>query len=131
MEPGQILAKNVRLIRRVLDLSQGDLAERMTKYGWHRQTVGELERGRRKVYVDELLGLTVALDSPLTMLLDPDLVSSGLGRRNDLPDGRGGWLVSLEVADPLDAETAEIVNEAGGAGKSGSPAGAVSAKTLE
>ena len=61
--PSQGLAQNVRVIRRWWDLSQADLAERMANlgHGWVRQTVGEVERSRRSVSVDELLGLAMAL----------------------------------------------------------------------
>ena len=71
--PSQVLAQNVRVIRRVWDLSQADLAERMANlgHGWARQTVGEVERSRRGVSVDELLGLAMALQTSAVTLLDP------------------------------------------------------------
>jgi transcriptional regulator with XRE-family HTH domain len=66
----------VRLIRRVLDLSQADLAERMTNLGhsWVRQTVGEVERSGRVVSINELLGLAMALRASLVTLLDPSAI---------------------------------------------------------
>ena len=71
--PSQGLAQNVRVIRRWWDLSQADLAERMANlgHGWVRQTVGEVERSRRSVSVDELLGLAMALKTSAITLLDP------------------------------------------------------------
>jgi len=71
--PSQVLAQNVRLIRRVLDLSQADLAERMANlgHGWARQTVSEVERSRRGVSVDELLGLALAMQTSASALIYP------------------------------------------------------------
>ncbi len=61
-----------------------------------------------------------------------DLVEEGcrpLGyvRTGSVPAGR----IYLEVADALDTETAESVNETGGAGEPGGASGAVSAEPLE
>ena len=95
MTPSQILARNMRLIRRVLDLSQGDLAERMADFGWIRQTVTDIERLKRRLYVDELVGLAMVLQTSINTLLTLNL--------------------SLEVARTLNTESPESVNEAGGA----------------
>jgi transcriptional regulator with XRE-family HTH domain len=72
--PGQILADNVRVWRGLRSLSQAQLAERMSRlgHGWSESIVGFVEQNRRNVTVDELVGLTVALNvSELGALLDP------------------------------------------------------------
>ncbi len=74
MTAGEAVAEHVRDFRVLRRLSQVDLAERMKEAGlktWSRQTVGEVERGNRKVTVDELTALGPALGVPCTRLLDP------------------------------------------------------------
>lgn len=72
--PGEILADNVRIWRGLRKLSQAQLAERMTRLGhpWSESIVGFVERAERNVTVDELVGLTIALNvAQLGALLDP------------------------------------------------------------
>lgn len=71
--PGQVLAANIRAARGLLNLSQQDLAERMSAMGhtWSRPTVSEVERGARAVSVDELFGLSHALRVDISLLLSP------------------------------------------------------------
>ena len=71
--PSQLLAANVRAARALLDLSQQDLAERMSALGytWSRPTVSQVERAARTVSVDELFGLVHALKVDIRMLLTP------------------------------------------------------------
>lgn len=71
--PAQVLAANLRGFRRVRDMSQDELAERMTilGHGWMRATVSEVERGGRKVSIDELLSLALVLSATIGDLLDP------------------------------------------------------------
>ena len=68
-----VLADNLRRYRGFTRLSQTDLAERMESLGhrWLRQTVGQIEAGRRSVSVDELLGLAVSLQTAVSGLLSP------------------------------------------------------------
>ena len=67
------LAANVRTFRARRRFKQQDLAQRMTQLGhrWVRVTVSQVERGRRNLTVDELLGLALVLDATLDELLDP------------------------------------------------------------
>jgi transcriptional regulator with XRE-family HTH domain len=68
-----VLAANIRVLRLSCGLEQSDVAERMTFLGhrWTQQTISEVERGRRNVTVDELLGLALILDATTDELLDP------------------------------------------------------------
>jgi transcriptional regulator with XRE-family HTH domain len=72
--PSQILADNVRIWRGLRGFSQADLADRMKRlgHGWSASIVGFVEQNRRNVTVDELVGLTIALNvAQLGALLDP------------------------------------------------------------
>jgi transcriptional regulator with XRE-family HTH domain len=71
--PSEVLGANVRTFRRIRDLNQDDLAERMNAlgHGWVRATVSEVERGGRNVTVEELLALALVLGEPVADLLDP------------------------------------------------------------
>jgi transcriptional regulator with XRE-family HTH domain len=72
----EVLAENARQARRATELSQDDVAERMTALGhaWSRQTTSDVERGLRNVTVDELLGLALVLGWPIGLLLNPGAV---------------------------------------------------------
>ena len=54
----EILARNVRLIRNKLNLSQEQLA---SDAGLHRTYIGSIERGERNVSVDNIEKLAAAL----------------------------------------------------------------------
>src|ERR1700751_5291039 len=71
--PGAVLARNIAAARARRDLQQQDLAERMRVLGWKwvRQTVGEAERGRRRLTADEILGAAIALETTVARLLTP------------------------------------------------------------
>lgn len=71
--PSQLLAANIRATRALLNLSQQDLAARMSALGhqWSRPTVSQVERATRAVSVDELYGLAHALTTDILMLLSP------------------------------------------------------------
>ena len=94
--PSEILAVNIRLFRRMLDFNQEDLGDLMADFGWTRQTVTEVERLNRRVYVDELVGLTTALETSINALLAPAL--------------------ALQVARTLNSESPKGVNERRGVG---------------
>src|SRR5215203_1222119 len=70
--PSQILARNLGAVRRLRGWRQELVAERMNFLGhpWTRQTVGEVEQGRRNVTVDELLSLALVFGLSLDRLLD-------------------------------------------------------------
>lgn len=64
--------------RRARDVKPSQLAKRMATLGypWHPQTVSNVESGRRRITAEELLGLSIALETPVGELLSP--VSPGL-----------------------------------------------------
>lgn len=73
------LARGVAARRTWLQLDQAELAERL---GWARQTVSDLERGRRRLYAADLPLLCRALECDLAELArgagDDDLRALGL-----------------------------------------------------
>jgi transcriptional regulator with XRE-family HTH domain len=85
--PSQILARNLGAVRRLRGWRQELVAQRMNFLGhpWTRQTVGEIEQGRRNVTVDELFSLALAFQITIDRLLDarpgrllvPDLKEQG------------------------------------------------------
>jgi transcriptional regulator with XRE-family HTH domain len=77
----QSIAGNVRQQRRLRDLSQQDMAERMTVLGypWSRATYSDVERHNRELTFDEVAALAIVLGLPPLELLDP-LGPSGNGR---------------------------------------------------
>lgn len=67
-----VLARNVRAIRATQRIGQQDLAARMRALGfdsWLHQTVGNVERGKRRITAEEVLGLALALQSSITALM--------------------------------------------------------------
>jgi transcriptional regulator with XRE-family HTH domain len=72
--PAEVVASNIRSWRRVRNLTQAQLAERMSAldYPWLSEGVlGFIERGDRTVTVDELLTLALVLGVDVPTLLDP------------------------------------------------------------
>jgi transcriptional regulator with XRE-family HTH domain len=71
----EVLAGNIRAYRLLRGHDQADLAERMQSlgFGWRPATVSEIERerGGRNVTVAEMLGLVIALETPMEQLVDP------------------------------------------------------------
>jgi|UPI000402BA67 transcriptional regulator with XRE-family HTH domain len=65
----QVFAYNVRLARRLKDLSQEALA---LQAGMSRTYVSEVERGERNISIDSMSLLAQALGVPLSKLVDPD-----------------------------------------------------------
>jgi len=71
---GDVLAQNVRAARSRKRLGQANVVARMRALGydqWHRQTMGKVERGERRLLVEEILGLALALETSIGMLLSP------------------------------------------------------------
>jgi transcriptional regulator with XRE-family HTH domain len=64
---GDVIAANVRAERARRRWTQSELGERV---GWPRSSVSDVESGRRKVTVDDLVALCVAFDVPLVKLAD-------------------------------------------------------------
>jgi transcriptional regulator with XRE-family HTH domain len=68
------VAENVRALRARSRLKQGDVAERMRRFGfgkWSRATVSEVERGNRGVLADELVALAVVFEASIDECLAP------------------------------------------------------------
>lgn len=106
-ELDRLVGRNLRQLREALDLSQTDIAEGMAAAGfpaWRKVTVADVERGARKVTLDELAGLADVTEHKLERLLAPDAdLSTEAERRAKVltgklkpqtPDGRGD--VSVE-----------------------------------
>jgi transcriptional regulator with XRE-family HTH domain len=70
---GAIVAANVRQWRLARGLDQQGLADRLADLGWDvdRTTIVRIEKGSRKVTVDDLGLLAVALNVPLPLLMLP------------------------------------------------------------
>jgi transcriptional regulator with XRE-family HTH domain len=94
---GLVLAANIAAARTRLRLRQAQLAQRMTQLGWrwYPQTVSEAEAGRRAIRADELLGLSIALETTIAVLTTVPLDVGLVG----LPSGD---LVSAERLAVLD-----------------------------
>jgi hypothetical protein len=69
---GQALARRIQATRRVKELSQESVAARMRALGfdgWTRQTVGSTEKPTRRVTAAEVVGLALALEVAVPILL--------------------------------------------------------------
>jgi transcriptional regulator with XRE-family HTH domain len=83
-----IVGRSVRSARVARDLSQEQVAARMRALGftgWLRQTVGQVERGRRRLIVDEVLALSFAVETSIAELIMPAADEEVV----DLPSGQG------------------------------------------
>jgi transcriptional regulator with XRE-family HTH domain len=68
-----VLAENIRAFRLLRRLEQAQVAERMNYLGqqWTRQTISDIERARRNVSAEELIGFALVLGASIEQLLDP------------------------------------------------------------
>jgi transcriptional regulator with XRE-family HTH domain len=87
---GDVLARNVRAARAARQIGQQELAARMRALGysaWLHQTVGNVERGKRRLVAEELLGLALALETTVNnlMLPDPDDEPVALPSGDEIP----------------------------------------------
>lgn len=70
----EVLRRNIRALRNRAGLNQALVVERMRSLGyssWHRQTMGNIERGDRRVLAEEIFGLAHALDTTIAALMNP------------------------------------------------------------
>ena len=67
LKPKEVLAHNVRRLRRSIGLSQEELAARA---GLHRTYISSIERGQRNVSVENIFALAQALGCKPQALLD-------------------------------------------------------------
>jgi transcriptional regulator with XRE-family HTH domain len=67
------IGRNISAARGRLQLSQVAVAARMADLGfdWHQQTLGAVEKGKRRVTAEEILGLGFALDTTAVELMVP------------------------------------------------------------
>lgn len=81
----QVVAKNMKDRRLLAELSQADLAGRMTALGhaWSGSTVGDVETRDRNITVDEAGALALALGALIPELLDPAGVTGTTDLRLD------------------------------------------------
>jgi 8-oxo-dGTP pyrophosphatase MutT (NUDIX family)/transcriptional regulator with XRE-family HTH domain len=92
---GEVLARNIRAARSRADLSQQDLAARMQRLGysaWLYQTVGNVERGKRRVTAEEILALALALGTTISALMSASDQDGAI----ELPGGQALGAVSVE-----------------------------------
>ncbi len=97
-----VLADKVRAYRLLRRLKQDEVADGMQSLRhttWSRQTVSDVERGLRNLTIDELAGLSLLLQVPLFMLLDPEPLEGGhlpaidVGAQSPIPpDLARDWL---------------------------------------
>lgn len=81
----EIVVGNIRAERHRCGIDQGQLADRMRALGhatWYKQTVSEVEHGRRAVRADELMSLAAALETEPAVLLQ-----ASAGRTPVSPNG--------------------------------------------
>jgi 8-oxo-dGTP diphosphatase len=81
-----IVGRSVRAARAGRGLGQELVAARMRSLGfdtWLRQTVGQVERGKRRLVVDEVLALSLALQTTIAELIMPAADEEVV----DLPNG--------------------------------------------
>mgnify|MGYP001550970044 CR=1 FL=1 len=72
---GQAVGRNIRRLRKRAGITQGELSQRLAVSPVNATAIGDVERGDRRVDVDELMAFAHALDVPVTELLgvaDPD-----------------------------------------------------------
>jgi transcriptional regulator with XRE-family HTH domain len=109
------VARNVTAARARQRLSQEQVAEAMRDlgFGWVRQTVTEAEKNRRRISIEELLGLSIALKTELTMLVypSPDDAPYGIVA---LPNGR-----RISVANAFRLSDARFPKETAQPGEEG------------
>lgn len=84
-----ILARNIRAARARCGITQTELAQRMSVFGytWRYQTIGVLESGRQTLYAKDLLALAVCLETTLAGLVaaSPEDVEVDIGGGWDIP----------------------------------------------
>jgi transcriptional regulator with XRE-family HTH domain len=74
---GEVVARSVKRLREVADraldgYTQQNLADGMARLGftnWKRITVAEVESGKRKLSIEEMVGLAILFDVPVAYLL--------------------------------------------------------------
>jgi transcriptional regulator with XRE-family HTH domain len=94
---GNVVGRNISAARGRLQASQTSLAKRMRGLGfraWQQQTVANVEKGKRRVTVEELVGLALALDVTMRQLLEPQPIDKQ---------------IELQGGDPYDERTVRLL----------------------
>jgi len=92
---GGVVAANIRAARSRKGLTQDALAARMRHLGftaWLRQTVPSVEKGRRRVTADEILGLALALETTIPALMGATDMDDDV----EIPNGQRIGAASVE-----------------------------------
>lgn len=86
--PDELVGKSVRALRLAAGLAQRDIAEGMRYVGfaWERDTVAQLEAGRRRLGLDELAALAAYFELPPTALIVISVDSRGVAFEDDHVD---------------------------------------------
>jgi transcriptional regulator with XRE-family HTH domain len=111
------VGENVKALRDKAGWTQAEVTKAMTRLGfkWSRITTAEVERGGRRLTLEELVALAALFGQPVVMLLaphDPHAVKFPLGRALDAGDvaallvgpgavirpGSGSWEAARRVA---------------------------------
>jgi len=101
--PQSILAANIRSRRAAEGLTQDDLAAAVRRWGldtWVGATVAQIETGRRRMSVDELVVLAFVFQTPMEQLLDTDAPTVRIGARNQpryILQMRSGYAKAAEL----------------------------------
>jgi transcriptional regulator with XRE-family HTH domain len=69
---GEVVARSVKLLRERATITQQQLAVYMERLGfvsWKRITVAEVESGKRKLSIEEMVGLAALFDAPVASVL--------------------------------------------------------------
>ncbi len=99
----RLLGRNISADRGRLQLNQTAVAARMRALGfedWHQQTVARIEKGQRRLTVEELFGLALALDSTVQRLLAP--IGGDLWVQ--LPSGSHTFLHGMAVVNQVNGK---------------------------
>lgn len=97
----RMVGRHIAEARRTARLTQAELAARV---GWPRDTLINLEHGRRPITVERLVQIAAALDvSPATLLVDDkqiaQLIAQLIGGTDELRDQVAFFLNSLAAAE--------------------------------
>jgi transcriptional regulator with XRE-family HTH domain len=111
------VATNLKRVRQEAGLTQGELSQRVGELGWKipPAAIGKIETNDRRVEVDDLMVLSVALDvSPLALLMPwttrPGIVGRVSGQRGITPaDGLWRWAVGDQPFDFVSSKEEDVV----------------------
>ena len=106
----EIVATGIRRLRAGLGIDQAALAERMTALGqpWHRQTVGKVESGARRITVDELLHLALALECSIPDVIAPAYPAHA-GALVEVDDKQRRYITAADLDDIVGSGVPSLV----------------------